>query len=550
MGGVWCNERPLLVNPGSSIVYQVLEQRLRSIQASNLHTYLRYAKTGLEKESLRVNSAGHIAQTNHPQVLGSALTNPWITTDYSEALLELITPPQARATQALDYLLDLETFVYQRLGNELLWTNSMPCVLRGEADVRIAEYGSSNAGKMKHVYRQGLAWRYGKIMQVIAGIHYNYSISEDFWPVWFAMEPEGATDLRSFKDRAYIRMIRNIQRYGWLIIYLFGASPAICKSFLNGRAPAEGFKAFKEFTLYEPYGTSLRMGNIGYTNTKEHDSGVKVCYNTLESYVASLRHAISTPSAEYAKIGVKVDGEYRQLNANILQIENEYYSTVRPKQPLKGFEKPITALTRRGIGYVELRSLDINPFDPAGLTTEQMAFIEVFMHFCLLQESPLIDKTEREMTNANQLAVAHYGRDPQLYLNRLNSKILLSEWANELIQAMQGVAQLLDQTHNETRYTQALNAHTILVQEPELTPSARVLTEIMAAGSFFEFANEQSQRHKSLFMNRNLPEALENDWTALALQSLQQQKLLETENNIAFDEFLEHYFNETLESIL
>ncbi|MBK8452296.1 MAG: glutamate--cysteine ligase [Thiofilum sp.] len=531
-------------------MYQVLERRLRNIENLNLHTYLRHAKTGLEKESLRVNAAGNIAQTDHPSVLGSALTHPWITTDYSEALLELITPPQERATQALDYLLDLETFVYQRLGNELLWTNSMPCVLRGEADVRIAEYGTSNAGKMKHVYRQGLASRYGKIMQVIAGIHYNYSISESFWPVWFELEPEAAADLRSFKDRAYIRMIRNIQRYGWLIIYLFGASPAICKSFLAGRAPAENFKTFREYTLYEPYGTSLRMGNIGYTNTKKHAKGIQVCYNTLESYVASLRHAISTVSEEYAKIGVKVDGEYRQLNANILQIENEYYSTVRPKQPLQGFEKPITALTRRGIGYVELRSLDINPFDPAGLTPEQMAFIEVFMHFCLLQESPLIDATERGLTNANQLAVAHQGRDPALYLNRLNSKLLLSEWAGELMSAMQGVAQLLDHAHNENSYTQALNAHTILVQHPELTPSARALTEIMEVGSFFDFANEQSKHHKNLFMNRNLPKDLETDFSTVVLQSLQQQKLLEMENKIAFDEFLEHYFNETLESIL
>lgn len=531
-------------------MYQVLERRLRNIQTLNLQPYLRHAKTGLEKESLRVNAAGTIAQTDHPPILGSALTHPWITTDYAESLLELITPPQDRATQALDYLLDLETFVYQRLGNELLWTNSMPCVLRGEDDVRIAEYGTSNAGQMKHVYRQGLANRYGKIMQVIAGIHYNYSISEAFWSVWFETESESAQDLRSFKDRAYIRMIRNIQRYGWLVIYLFGASPAICKSFLNGRAPAESFKSFKEYTLYEPYGTSLRMGNIGYTNTKKHAKGVQVCYNTLESYITSLRHAINTESEEYAKLGVKIDGKYRQLNANILQIENEYYSTVRPKQPLQGFEKPIRALTRRGIGYVELRSLDINPFDPAGLMPEQMAFIEVFMHFCLLHNSPLITADERGMTNANQLAVAHRGRDPQLLLQRPEGEILLSAWANELMQAMQGVAQLLDQVHNETSYTQALSAHTILVHQPELTPSARVLTEIMEIGSFFDFANEQSKYHKKLFMNRNLPKERENDWESLALQSLQQQKLLEMENNIAFDEFLAHYFNETLETIL
>ena len=165
-------------------MYRLLEQRLREIDTHRLHPYLRNARTGLEKESLRVNDSGRRSQRDNPTMFGSALTHPWITTDYAEALLELITPPQARAHHALDFLLNIETFVYQQLDNELLWTTSMPCVLAGEADIRIAEYGTSNAGRMKHVYRQGLAWRYGKAMQVIAGIHFNYSIDDAFWQPW------------------------------------------------------------------------------------------------------------------------------------------------------------------------------------------------------------------------------------------------------------------------------------------------------------------------------------------------------------------------------
>jgi glutamate--cysteine ligase len=336
-------------------VYQLLEQRLRAIDTHQLPPFLRNARTGLEKESLRVNTAGRLSQLDHPKVLGSALTHPWITTDYAESLLELITPPQQRATQALDFLLDIETFVYQQLGDELLWTTSMPCVLAGEDDIRIAEYGTSNAGRMKHIYRQGLAWRYGKAMQVIAGIHFNYSFDEAFWQPWQSVQ--GNTDsLRQFRDAQYMALVRNLQRYGWLIIYLFGTSPAICKSFLGGRTPPDGMETLNQHTLYEPFGTSLRMGNIGYTNSKENKTGVNVCYNTLDSYVSSLRRAINTPCPEYAELGVKVDGEYRQLNANILQIENEYYSTVRPKQPLDGFEKPTDALERRGkIGRASCR---------------------------------------------------------------------------------------------------------------------------------------------------------------------------------------------------
>ncbi|MEZ5447890.1 MAG: hypothetical protein R3E89_02295 [Thiolinea sp.] len=254
-------------------MYSKLQQRLRLIDDGQLHDYLRDARTGLEKESLRVTPAGYLSQVRHPESLGSALTHPWITTDYAESLLELITPPQPQAVEALDFLLNVETFVYQQLADdELLWTASMPCIIGGEDDVRIAEYGHSNAAFMKHVYRRGLAWRYGKIMQVIAGIHFNYSIAERFWPVWLAQEAAGQ-DERSFRDSAYMAQTRNIQRYGWLIIYLFGSSPAVCKSFLNGKAAPETMRHFTENTLYEPYGTSLRMGNIGYTNSRSTTPG-------------------------------------------------------------------------------------------------------------------------------------------------------------------------------------------------------------------------------------------------------------------------------------
>ena len=169
-------------------MYQLLNERLKKIQADGATSLLKKSLTGLEKESLRVTREGNISAKPHPRVLGSALKNPWITTDYGEAMLELITPPCDRAYKSLDFLLNIETFVYQHLSDELLWTTSMPCVIRGEDDIVIAQYGKSNAGKMKSVYRQGLAERYGKIMQVIAGIHFNYSVAVDFWPAFQEIE--------------------------------------------------------------------------------------------------------------------------------------------------------------------------------------------------------------------------------------------------------------------------------------------------------------------------------------------------------------------------
>lgn len=532
-------------------MYQQLTNRLRTIDNDRLHSYLRNARTGLEKESLRVSPEGRLSQHNHPAVLGSTLKHPWITTDYAEAMLELITPPQARATEALDFLLNIESFVYQHLDDELLWTTSMPCILGGSDDIRIAEYGTSNAGQMKHIYRQGLAWRYGKTMQVISGVHFNYSIDEAFWPVWRAQESNAAdaTNLRQFRDSRYMGMTRNMQRYGWLVIYLFGSSPAICKSFLGDKPMPENMQVFNQNTLYEPHGTSLRMGNIGYTNSKEHEKGIRVCYDSLESYTQSLRHAIETPCPEYSKIGIKVDGAYRQLNANTLQIENEYYSTVRPKQPLRGMEKPVDALTERGIEYVELRSVDINPFHPAGLTRRQLAFLEVFMHFCLLQDSPTISRDERPYIDENHFLVAHQGRKADLALTRLNnatghmSTVNIRNWANELLDNMQAVASMLDTAHGGSDYQNAVTAQRELVIHSEYTPSARVLEDMMANHeSFFEFAQRKSQEHRDCFMKRTLSTEQIKRFKHESAESLKQQQKAENSDTLDFDTFLERYF--------
>lgn len=524
-------------------MYQQVKQRLRAIEQHQLHAALRESRTGLEKESLRVTPDGTLAQTDHPNVLGSALTHPWITTDYSESLIELITPPQVRAPQALDFLLEIETFVYQHLDHELLWTTSMPCVLHGEDDIRIAEYGTSNAGLMKHVYRQGLAWRYGKTMQVIAGIHFNYSIAESFWKPWQSVEGHRGS-LREFRDEQYMALTRNLLRYGWLIIYLFGSSPAICKSFLGGRKPPETMRELNEFTLYEPYGTSLRMGNIGYTNSKENASGVQVCYDSVQSYTDSLWRAIHVPSPEYEKIGVKVDGVYRQLNTNILQIENEYYSTVRPKQPLQRFEKPVNALKDRGIKYIELRSVDINAFHPAGLTHEQLRFLEVFMHFCLLQASPSIDANERKMINSNQMLVAHQGRKPGLVLEQPERQISLQTWGQSLLEQMLPIAELLDKVHEENAYGFAVQQQIELINDPERTPSAQVMREMHAKGaSFFSFAQTKSRQHRDFFLKRQLTAEREAEFIQLAKESLTKQQVIENSDKISFERFLQAYFS-------
>lgn len=497
---------------------------------------------GLEKESLRVNDSGKIAQTPHPSQIGAALTHPYITTDYSEALLEFITPPFHQAGEALRFLRDLQQFVYKRLDDELLWATSMPCVVAGDAGIPIANYGSSNAGMMKTIYRRGLGHRYGRVMQVIAGVHFNYSYSDAFWQALQQLEGDEQS-LQDYISQRYFHLIRNLLRLGWLIPYLFGASPAVCKSFLAGRDSS--LESFDENTYFERYATSLRMGDIGYQNNKENETGIKANYDNLDAYIDSLSCAINTPCPEYQKIGVKVDGEYRQLNANILQIENEYYSTVRPKQLLQGMEKPTLALKRRGVRYIELRSLDVNAFDPLGINEVQMHFIEALMLYCLLADSPSIDELERVEIDQNEMLVAHRGREPGLMLMCRGEQRSLRQWAQQICDAMMPVCQLLDGNTSGQPYLQALARQQRVIDNPELTPSARMLAEMRSSGeSFFELARRKSLEHQWYFAE--LPIALEQEQMLIEMveRSLQRQQEIERQDTQDLDSYLRAYFEQ------
>jgi glutamate--cysteine ligase len=519
--------------------YKKLQQRLTTLVTSEKTACLADSLIGLEKESMRVGPDGKIAQTPHPVALGSALCNPDITTDYSEALIEFITPPLT-GHNALPYLQNIQKFVYQQLDNEILWATSMPCVVAGETSIPIAEYGTSNMGVMKTVYRRGLGHRYGRMMQVISGVHFNFSLPESFWPTYQALE-NNSDDLQDFISGSYFATIRNLQRFGWLVPYLFGASPAVCKSFLGGITST--LQEFDTTTYYEPYATSLRMGDIGYQNNKESESGVKACYDNIDAYVSCLTQAINTVCPEHEKIGIVVNGEYQQLNANILQIENEYYSSVRPKQILNGNEKPTLALKRRGVKYIELRSLDINPFDPLGINEEQLYFLEAFVVFCLLHDSPSINAQERKEIDHNALITAHRGREPSLELQRNGETQTLKSWATELTEEMLGVCEILDKANNTNLFTISLQKQKALIDDPDKTPSARMLTEMRQHNEgFFHNAMRMSQTHYEHFKNIPLDKEQSRYFLDTVKQSLQDQKELENANNTPFDVFLAEYF--------
>jgi glutamate--cysteine ligase len=523
-----------------------LTRRLALLDDDAHRALLGQGLRGIERETLRVDPKGHLARTPHPAALGSALTHPQITTDYAEALLEFITPAEHDIGLTLHKLDAIHRFAYTKLGDEMLWSESMPCELPGEEEIDIAWYGKSHIGMLKHVYRRGLALRYGKAMQCIAGIHYNYSLPEKLWQLLAVNEgilEERRHALRDFQSESYIAMIRNFRRYSWLLMYLFGASPALSTGFLRGRQ--HKLETLSDDTLYLPYATSLRMSDLGYQNDAQ--SGLTPHENSLESYVTTLMDAVNRPYPPYQALGTRKNGEWIQLSTNVLQIENEYYSTIRPKRVIRTGERPIQALCKRGVQYIEVRCLDVDPFEPIGISLETGRFLDAFLLFCALDESPLINAVESQVHARNFARTVKEGRRPGLTLTRGGEEVALQAWAAELIERIRPVAALLDVQHNEGDvHAAALAQQQAKIADPALTPSARVLEEVRAIGSSAAFGLRQSELHAAYFRDSALMPAEEGMFAEMAAISLAEQAVIEEEQAGSFDDFVNAYNSSTL----
>jgi glutamate--cysteine ligase len=494
---------------------------------------------GVEKEALRVDMNGDLSRRAHPARLGSALSNRFITTDFSEALLEFVTPAFRSTWETLQFLCDIHQFTYPRLDDELLWIASMPCRLPADSEVPLARYGESNVGQMKTIYRRGLGLRYGRHMQTIAGVHFNYSLPLEFWPRYHDIAGDGR-DPDRFRSEQYLGLVRNFRRFGWLILYLFGASPAMCRSFAGDKSLQ--MPSMDPHTLYEPYATSLRMSDLGYSNRNQ--SNIAISLNSLEGYIRDLGHAIRTPEPEYERLGVKVDGEYRQLSASRLQIENEYYSPIRPKRVANSGERPTAALRRGGVEYVEIRSVDINIDDPAGINQNTMRFIEAFLIYCLVEDSQALDDASIEECKTNQAQTAKRGRDPAFRLVRDGSEISLRGWASEILDKVSGIAELLDRADGSDGYAQTVRTLQGLIEEPGATPSARLLDTLRQEKcSFFEYAFSVARSHRDYFAAITpLSDARQAEFEFEAKNSIQRQREIEASDNISLDEYLARYF--------
>jgi glutamate--cysteine ligase len=504
---------------------------------------LRGIHRGIEKESLRVRPDGMLSDRPHPQGLGSALTHPHITTDFSESQPELITGVHRDIGACLQQLTEIHQIVYRNIGDEILWGASMPCGLPDDDSIPIGRYGVSNVGTAKTVYRQGLANRYGRRMQTISGIHYNFSLPEEAWPQLQRADGRSGPG-QDYQTEVYFALIRNFRRHSWLLLYLFGASPAVCGSFVEDRL--HGLEALKPGVMYLPYATSLRMGPLGYQSDAQ--ASLAVSYNSLESYARSLYAALTEPYPAYARFGIRDGDDYRQLSTSLLQIENEFYGTIRPKRRINPGERPLHALGERGVEYVEVRAMDLDPFCPIGINADTIRFLDIFLLHCLLSDSAPDSPQELAAMHRNQHLAAERGRDPSLRLSCRGDMVPLVEWGASLLRECEPIAEALDRAHESSAYRDTLAAAREALDNPAVTPSARTLHEMSRHfdDSFVDFAMAQSVRHRAYLLGLPLSPETAAHYARMAEESLAAQREIEAGDTMPFEIYRQQYIGQKL----
>jgi len=484
-----------------------------------------------------------LVDTPYPSVFGSALTHPHITTDFSESQLELITGVHTDIEQCLAQLTEIHQVVYRHIGDELLWCTSMPCALPADDDIPVGQYGKSNLGRAKTVYRQGLAHRYGRRMQTISGVHYNFSMPESAWPLLQRADGQSGP-ASAYQSDAYFHLIRNFKRHSWLLLYLFGASPTVCRSFVAGRT--HGLRELSSGTLYLPWATSLRMGPLGYQSDAQ--ASLAVSFNSLRSYANSLNGALTQPYPPYEAIGLRDGDDYRQLGATLLQIENEFYGTIRPKPRFHSGERPLYALGERGVEYIEVRCMDNDPFSPIGIAAATIRFLDIFLLHCLLSDSPPDTPEEIAAISRRQHQVAERGRDPDLRLVRKGQELALAKWGRGLLGKFEPIAAALDDAHRSSAYRDALSAAGAALADPASTPSARMLAEMAQTfdNSYVGFALARSLRHQHALLDLPLAAEVEARYARMAEDALAAQRRIEASDSVPFETYRQEYLSRNL----
>lgn len=393
-------------------------------------------KRGIEKEFFRVDKKGFISKRSHPKSLGSALKNKYITTDFSEAQVELVTPTFEDVDELYDFLYSLHVFVANNIeGDEMLWPFSMPPKIKDESEINIGYYHQSGEGLLKHVYRRGLKVRYGATMQCVSGMHYNFSINQSSFSTLI-----NSTDQKSINE-AYLGLMRNFKRIFWFVLSEFGQTNVVDKSFVKNRN--HSLNELNKNDLYLENATSLRMSEIGYQSEAQKSLDIK--YNSLSGFLQKIKDAITVPFEDYKKKGLlDSNGEYHQISDGIIQIENEYYDSIRPKRSASNNLRPYDLLKDFGIEYLEIRGVDISPSDITGMSKHHIRFLDLILIYCLISPSPKMTSEEKNEIDSNERVSIYEGKSKSSKININGNKVSIKNARKDMFENLKNIADFMN----------------------------------------------------------------------------------------------------------
>ncbi|NFL34356.1 bifunctional glutamate--cysteine ligase GshA/glutathione synthetase GshB [Clostridium botulinum] len=433
------------------------------------------ANYGIEREMLRVNEEGKLSLKEHPKVFGDKINNPYITTDFSESQIEMITPVFDTVEEVHKFISSLYDIVSQEIGEEYLWPQSMPCLIPDGSEIPIAKYNEGSKGKEAKLYREKLIHKYGGKKQLISGIHYNFSFNEELIKVLYKEYGVKGT-YKTFKNNIYLKVARNYLRYRWLIIYLLGASPVLHDTYMENNK--NEFKEIGSDTLSNNKATSYRNGKYGYRNNIELFPN----YHSVDDYIESLKAFV---------------------NDGVIDSYKELYSQIRLKP--KNNDDFFNSLLDDGINYLEYRTIDVNPFEKSGIALDDLYFLQIFNIFLLLKEESDYETWQQEALE-NQNIISNFGQS-NAELKRDGTSISKDKWALELLEEIKNLNSEL-----KLGKENVIDSMIDKVNNSNLTYSYRILEKIKNQGYVNGFLNLSKKYKKDAYNNRfkfNIYEDLE-----------------------------------------
>ncbi len=418
------------------------------IKENQLQSLFFEGNFGIEKEGLRTDLEQKLALTDHPEKLGSRLYHPYIQTDFSESQPELVTPARPSLTEAFQWLEGLHDVLLRSMAeDEYFWPYSMPNLLPEEDEIPIIRLNDPDS----IAYREMLSERYGKKKQMISGIHFNFSFSDDFIHTIFKLQDE-FSDLVAFKNDLYIKLSGNFLKYEWILLYLFGASPYAADDFYDS-------KSARHLEKPTDYVRSLRNSSFGYHNHEE----VVVSYDSVEQYIEDIEQFVATDH---------------------LSEEREFYGNAR----LRGPGSKLRDMLETGVQYVEIRSVDINPLDRVGLSYEQGEFYHLFFMLMVWLESEattpeILDGQRRNLHTADEspFEVSQYQEDGLAFLEKMEEMVTTLSLGSD--------------------YEDLVQKAKAKFEQPETTLAARVSNAIDEEG-YLELGRQLGLEYKAYSVDR------------------------------------------------